>query len=255
MTGELLAISNKEIYSDEELAQLDSMNIPQHIAIIMDGNRRWEKQHGFPPMTGHWQGAETLTNIVSAALELSIKTLTVYAFSTENWTRSQEEIDYVMHLFEVYLMRQRKPMQEKGVRLSAIGNLKRMRENTKKILQETIELTKHGMQIDLVLALNYGGRDEICRAVKKLIDDYDQKKITKEELNEDVFSKYLDTTLWQDPDLIIRTSGEKRLSNFLLWQSSYSEVYFEEVCWPDFSEKKLFEAVLAYQKRKRRYGQ
>lgn len=231
-----------------------ALRVPEHVAIIMDGNRRWARQKRVPLMAGHWRGAEQLTEIVRAAKGLGIKVLTVYAFSTENWNRSPMEVKALMRLIKTYLKRQRQTMIEEGVRLSAIGNIGKLPPDVCEVLEETIEATQAGSKIDLVVALNYGGRDEMKRAVEAIIDDCLAKKISKEQVSEELISQYLDTAQFKDPDLLIRTSGESRLSNFLLWQASYSEVLVSDVLWPDFREKDLLEAVLEYQKRELRLG-
>lgn len=243
-----------KIYSSEEISLLDPLLIPKHVAILMDGNRRWAKRKGFPSMVGHWKGGETLTKIVRAAEEIGIKTLTVFAFSTENWSRSPVEINSLMRILKSYLQRKKNPMIEEGVRLNVIGDISKLPENVQKSLSETISATKNGERIDLVLALNYGGRNDIYRAMKAIIEDCDTGKIDKKDLSEQLISKYIDTAPWGDPDLLIRTSGENRLSNFLLWQISYSEVHVVDVLWPDYSEKDFFRAILDYQKRERRWG-
>ncbi len=242
------------IYSEDSLSEIDRLRIPHHIAIIMDGNRRWAKKHGLPPMFGHWKGAETLTEIVRAASELGIKVLTVFAFSTENWGRSPEEVDALMHLFKNYLIGQKEPMAEEGVRLEVIGDIQRLPQDVQDVLEETKRATAHGKKIDLVLALNYGGRDDIRRAVVSMIEDHEKGNLSKEEISEETIARYLDTAEWPDPEILIRTSGEKRQSNFLLWQLSYSEFYHTEVLWPDFDETALLQAVKEYQNRERRLG-
>jgi undecaprenyl diphosphate synthase len=243
-----------ENISLEERVDLSGCRIPHHIAIIMDGNRRWAKQHHLPCMVGHWKGAEALTHIVRAAAKLGVKVLTVYSFSTENWVRGSEEVQALMHLFKVYLERQKEFMVQEGVRLSAIGNLARLPPSVRTALDTCKEATKNGQEIDLVLALNYGGRDDIRRACLSMIADCEAGALTKEAISEELFSRYLDTAAWPDPQLLIRTSGEKRLSNFLLWQLSYAEVYVTDVLWPDFTEKDLLGAVREYQQRERRLG-
>ena len=228
--------------------------IPKHVAIIMDGNRRWAKKHGVSTTIGHWKGAEALMDIVDAASNLGIDVLTVYAFSTENWNRTEEEVEGVMQLFKMYLSGQCERMVREGVRLDAIGDLKRLPSDVLKILEETRAATAHGTKIDLVLAINYGARDDIRRAVSSLVGDCLEGLLSKEDISEKVLAGYLDTAKWQDPELLIRTSGESRLSNFLLWQISYSEIYISEVLWPDFNESHLLQALLDYQRRERRSG-
>lgn len=242
------------IYSKEELALIDFQRIPSHVAIIMDGNRRYAKKYHLPLMLGHWKGAENLTKIVKAAIELNVKVLTVYAFSTENWSRSATEVKFLMHLLESFLIRKRDFMIRENVRLETIGDTSRLSNDLNEVLNETKKLTQNGSKIDLVIALNYGGRDDIRRAVVSIVDDALTGKLSKKELTETVISKYLDTAKWGDPSLLIRTSGEMRLSNFLLWQLSYSEVYITDVLWPEFSEHDFYQAILEYQQRKHRFG-
>jgi undecaprenyl diphosphate synthase len=241
-----------KIKTDIEEIKLDKSAMPKHIAIIMDGNRRWAKEKKLPSSLGHSKGANTLTNIVKEALNLGIEVLTVFAFSTENWNRSQKEIDSLMKLFEMYLKKQAKFMQKKGVRLNAIGDISKFSNNLQNIFEDVKKKTSEGNKLDLVLAINYGSRDEIKRAILKIINDIDKNKIKKEEISEELISKYLDTFKYSDPDLIIRTSGAKRLSNFLLWQSAYSEIYITDAYWPDFSENHLKKAIHSYQRRDKR---
>ncbi|HEX2583457.1 MAG TPA: polyprenyl diphosphate synthase [Chlamydiales bacterium] len=224
--------------------------IPRHIAIIMDGNRRWAKRRGIPPSAGHWEGAETLAEIVRAAADIGIKTLTVYSFSTENWSRADEEIEVLMNLFEIYLTKKRDSLVKDGVRLDAIGDLEAMPEKVKAALDLTRKATEQCDKINLVLAINYGGRDEIRRAVRKIVE----KGIKAIDITEELISSELDTHRYGDPELLIRTSGELRISNFLIWQISYTEIYTTDVLWPDFTPVKLYEAVHEYQSRIRRKG-
>lgn len=228
--------------------------VPHHVAIIMDGNRRWAKQQGLPSIVGHWKGAETLTNIVRAAKKIGIKVLTVYAFSTENWGRSSEEIEALMDLFKAYLRDQREPMLLDGVRLSAIGDLTKMPADVVREFEISKTHTQDCKKIDLVLAFNYGGRDDIRRAVVAMMGDLQNGILAKEDVTEQMIGRYLDTARWPDPEILIRTSGEKRQSNFLLWQLSYSEFYHTDVLWPDFDEQELLKAVNEFQKRQRRLG-
>jgi undecaprenyl diphosphate synthase len=205
-------------------------------------------------MMGHWKGAETLTKIVRAASELGIKVLTVYSFSTENWGRAKEEVDALMHLFKVYLEKQREPMIREGVKLEVIGDLQRMPASVLKEINLSRASTAIGKKIDLVLAINYGGRDDIRRAFVAMIEDFEKGKLAKEQISEQMISQYLDTARWPDPDLLIRTSGERRQSNFLLWQLSYTEFYHTDILWPDFDEHELLHAVREVQQRQRRIG-
>ncbi|MBS0624793.1 MAG: di-trans,poly-cis-decaprenylcistransferase [Verrucomicrobia bacterium] len=250
----LAEAESKQIFTPNELALLKVDKIPKHIAIIMDGNRRWAKMRGLSPAKGHWEGAEVLTEIVRAASEIGIKTVTVYAFSTENWRRSDGEIEGLMNLFQLYLLKKREMMIREGICLSAIGNLDKLPKKVLDTYRETHKATQHCHKINLVLAMNYGSRDEIRRAVVKILSEHEKTKFDPESLTEQAISQYLDTSPWGDPDLLIRTSGELRVSNFLLWQISYAEIYITDVMWPEFSPKELLEAVLAYQGRNRRLG-
>ncbi|MDR3623790.1 MAG: isoprenyl transferase [Chlamydiales bacterium] len=225
-----------------------------HIAIIMDGNRRWAKKRFLPSIAGHWAGAAALKRTVRAASDFDVKILTVYAFSTENWLRPQMEIKALFKVLESYLLQEREDMVAEGVRLNFIGDISRFPEYLQQVIQETKAMTAYGQKIELVLALNYGSRDEITRAVHHIIEDVEQKKLKKHEITEDLITHYLDTNKMQDPDLLIRTSGEMRLSNFLLWQLSYAEVYVTSVLWPDFSKQDLENAITEYQRREKRNG-
>lgn len=247
-------LDSRGSFSPVDLALLDLERIPKHIAIIMDGNRRWAKKKDLPLMMGHWEGAEGLTDIVRAASELGVKTLTVYAFSTENWQRSEEEIQELMHLFHIYLMKKRDLMVQEGIALHTIGDLSKLPENVLKTLQETKEATQHGAKINLVLAVSYGARDELRRAMVKILEEHEKKKLLPEDLTEEMIASHLDTSAWGDPELLIRTSNEHRVSNFLLWQISYAEIYISNVLWPEFHPKELLQAILAYQSRTRRLG-
>ncbi len=232
----------------------ESDYVPRHIAIIMDGNRRWAKERGMPPVMGHWEGAEVLTEVLRTATDAGVKTVTVYAFSTENWKRSQAEVEALMQILETYLVRKRDQMVQDGVRLDAIGDLSRLPAAVRNALEETKRFTAGCNKINLVLAINYGARDELCRAFTKMLRDCREEKFAPEAVNEELVASYLDTKPWGDPDLLIRTSGEQRVSNFLLWQISYAEIYIADVLWPDFTPKHLLYAISAYQKRQRRGG-
>jgi undecaprenyl diphosphate synthase len=237
-----------------EPPQSETQKAPHHIAIIMDGNRRWAKNRGLPTAVGHWQGAEALSNLVEVAASMGVKVLTVYAFSTENWSRTLEEVDSLMELLRIYLIRQKNRMVEEGVRLGVIGDLEKLPTHVKEIIDDVKEATASGDRIELVLALNYGARDDIRRAVVAVVDDCLKGNLRKEEITETLISTYLDTAHWGDPELLIRTSGESRLSNFLLWQISYTEVYITDILWPDFNEHHLKEAIEEFHKRMRRGG-
>lgn len=248
------SLAQEKIYSEKRLLTLNPLRIPKHIAIIMDGNRRWASRRGLLPIAGHMRGADTLVQIVRAASELGVEVFTVYAFSTENWKRNPVEVEALMKLFKTFIAKQKDSMIKEGVRLDIIGDTSRLPTDVKDSFDDVIQATKGGSKFNLVLALNYGGRDELKRAVSAIVDDCLSSKLSKDAINEELISSYLDTSKWQDPDLLIRTSGENRLSNFLLWQISYSEVFLTDVLWPDFSEQNLLEAILEYQKRELRIG-
>jgi undecaprenyl diphosphate synthase len=238
----------------EEELKLDPLRIPHHIAIIMDGNRRWAKNRGLSPLVGHWHGAEALSKVVESAASMGVKVLTVYAFSTENWNRSNDEVDSIMSLFRLYLTGQQDRMIREGVKLSTIGDIRKLPADVKATLDEVKKATAGGGRIELVLAVNYGARDNIRRATQAIVEDCLSSRISKEDISEALISRYLDTAPWGDPALLIRTSGESRLSNFLLWEISYAEVYVTEILWPDFNEQELAKAIIEYQKRERRIG-
>jgi undecaprenyl diphosphate synthase len=242
------------IFSPEQLARLDLSRIPRHVAIIPDGNRRWAKKQQEDSGKGHEAGASTLIEIVSAGKALGIKALTFYLFSTENWTRPKEEVAALMWLLQEFLKEQCAEMQAQGVRLQTIGNLEALPKEALDAIEETVAATAHCDQIDMILALNYGSRDEIRRAFHGILDHYEAGKLQKEDVTEKLISSYLDTKPWGDPDLLIRTSGEMRVSNFLLWQLSYTEIYVTELLWPEFKPKDLLDAVADFQKRERRLG-
>ena len=245
---------DQKIYSDKQKNSLSKLGFPKHIAIIMDGNRRWAKKQKLPSMAGHWKGAETLSSIVRASGELGVEVLTVFAFSTENWNRPPIEVKSLMRLFKAHLIKQRDVMIEGGVRLNVIGDISRFPKDVRKILDETLRATASGAKMDLVIALNYGGRDEITRATRRIVEDCMSRKLSKKAVTEELIASYLDTGKWKDPDLLIRPSGESRVSNFLLWQISYAEIILTDVLWPDFSEEDLLAAISEYQKRELRIG-
>lgn len=245
---------SEPIFQQKQLLTLDKNRIPSHIAFIPDGNRRWAKQQHLPPGFGHEAGASNLLDIVFAAKEIGIKVITFYIFSTENWVRDPNEVQFFLCLLESWLIDQRQTMIDNGVRLRSIGDISKFPKSIHEALETTEQETSGSQDIDLVVALNYGGRDEICRAVNAICQDYAKNIIKPDELTEATISKYLDTAPWKDPDLLIRTSGEMRFSNFLIWQTSYTEVFISDVLWPDFTSMHLLEAVSNYQKRERRWG-
>ena len=245
-------------YSGEELASVCESPLPGHVAIIMDGNRRWMQKRFFGkitnPLGGHWAGANVLTKIVEAASDLGLKVLTVYGFSTENWGRSPEEVNTLLKIFQTYLENNRAKMVQQEVRFHVIGNLIPFSEELKKSIEMTCQATQGGKGIDVVVALNYGGRDEMRRVVQRISKEILSGRLSQDAVTEEIIASYLDTAPYGDPDLLIRTSGEKRISNFLLWQLAYAEVYVTETLWPDFTPRDLLTAVLDFQKRQRRRG-
>ena len=233
---------------------LSAEKMPKHIAIIMDGNGRWAKKRGLPRKAGHKAGAETLEKIISAARELGLEHLTVYAFSTENWKRSQEEVDAIMNLLRQYLKNYFKKFIKDDVRMDVIGDINRLDADIQKQIMEIEQLSKEKTGLFVHIALNYGGRDELRRAMTKMAQEVVEGRLLPEEMTEDCIAGYLDTAGTPDPELVIRTSGEERISNFLLWQAAYSEFYFCDTLWPDFTKTELEKAVFAYQNRERRIG-
>jgi undecaprenyl diphosphate synthase len=236
------------------MTEIDLQKLPWHIAVIMDGNGRWAQQHAMGRIAGHKKGAEAVRLTVRACREIGIKVLTLYAFSTENWLRPSGEVKALMRLLEEYLRSEIQEMLGNGIRLTTIGDTEALKKPMKTILKETIAKTAHNHDMILNLALNYGGRDEIVGAVKDLLNDIRRGTLADQDVTKDLFSRYLDTADLPDPDLLIRTSGEYRISNFLLWQSAYTEFYFTEVLWPDFNRDELFRAITEYQRRERRFG-
>ena len=226
-------------------------NFPQHIGIIMDGNRRWAEKRGLTINEGHEAGAKNLEKIINYCLELGVKTLTVYALSTENWRqRTKKEVKGIFDLILRAAKEKKKEYKVKGVKLAVLGEFQAFPRKVARALGEILKIVKVHERLKVNLALNYGGRDEILNAVRKII----QEKIPLKKLNEKTFSHFLYTSGEPDPDLIIRTAGEVRISNFLLWQMSYSEFYFTDTLWPDFDEKELDKAIVEYQKRQRNFG-
>jgi len=224
------------------------MNIPQHIAIIMDGNGRWAEQRGLPRVAGHKEGAESLRAVLRACAELGVKYLTVYAFSTENWSRPQEEVDFLMNLFSQTIDREIDELIKNGVRLNFLGRLEKFSESLRKKMYEAMEKTKGNDRITLNVMVNYGGRAEIVDAFNQIL------KEGRKEVDEETLKQYLYTKDIPDPDLLIRTANEMRVSNFLLWQIAYSELYVTPVLWPDFRKEQLLAAIEDYQKRVRKFG-
>jgi undecaprenyl diphosphate synthase len=236
------------------MTNLDLKKLPRHIAIIMDGNGRWAQKHTLGRISGHKKGAESVRVAVRTCREIGVQYLTLYAFSVENWTRPAQEVNALMDLLEEYLRSETKEMIENNIRLMTIGNIDALRDSIKELIRDITEKTAGNDGLVLNLALSYGGRDEIITAVNRVMDDCRTGKITSAELTKESFASYLYTAHMPDPDLLIRTSGEYRLSNFLLWQMAYTEFYFTDVLWPDFRKEDLLKAIGDFQQRERRYG-
>lgn len=230
------------------------MKIPNHIAIILDGNGRWAKAKGMPRSYGHVKGCANLETICEDIKDLGVKYLTVYAFSTENWKRSKEEVEGLMKLFRNYLKKCKKISEKNRMRVKVIGDISAFDQDIQDSVIELEAFSKDYDELFFQIALNYGGRDEIVRGIRKLVRDAADGKVIPEEIDENVFENYLDTAGIPDPDLMIRTSGEQRLSNYLLWQLAYTEFYFTDVAWPDFHKPELMQAIEKYNERDRRYG-
>jgi undecaprenyl diphosphate synthase len=228
--------------------------LPKHVAIIMDGNGRWAKAKGQNRLFGHSAGVETLKNILRCAGNIGIKYLTVYAFSTENWNRPQDEVSGLMTILLDAIKSEIEEIHKSDVRINVIGDIQKLPQNVQSRINDAIELTKNNKGITFNIALSYGGRWDIVNAVMDIAEDYKQDKINKTDITENLFSTYLSTKNIPDPELIIRTSGELRLSGFLLYESVYSELYFTDVYWPDFSEEDFYKAIIDYQNRERRLG-
>jgi len=224
--------------------------VPNHVAIIMDGNGRWAAARGLPRIAGHRAGTENLRRVISACAEFGVQILTLYAFSTENWARPADEVNGLLHILEEVIDREMVELNKEGARLVHIGRLEQLPDSLHKKVDEAIALTKNNTRLTVCLAFNYGGRDEIVCAVRRIIAD----GVKEDQVNERLVNSYMFTAGMPDPDLIIRTSGEMRISNFLLWQAAYSELYATPVYWPDFDKEELRKAILAYGNRQRRYG-
>lgn len=239
---------------DNYLNQIDKKNIPNHVAIIMDGNGRWAKQKGENRIIGHISGVESVREALTAATELGVKYLTLYAFSTENWNRPKEEVDALMNLLVKTIANEIESLYSNNVRLLAIGDIDNLPDSCKIALHDAMNKTAHNTAVNLVLALSYSARWEITRMVKEAATLAANKKINIHDINEAWISQHLTTGNIPDPELLIRTSGECRLSNFLLWQCAYTEFYFTNIFWPDFKKENFYQAIYEYQKRERRFG-
>jgi len=227
---------------------------PRHVAVIMDGNGRWAQARGRPRLFGHHAGARRVRDIVSACPGLGVEYLTIFAFSTENWKRTQTEVAGLMHLFRRYIMKEMQALLRENVRVRFIGDRPRLDEKLRNLMDESEELTRHCTGLNLTIALNYGGRDEVSRATKRLAQDVADGRLSPDDVDEETLQKYLDTCVLPDPDLVIRTSGEARISNFLLWQSAYAEYEFVDTLWPDFTPEIFTGLLCAYGARDRRFG-
>lgn len=236
------------------LSQINKANVPKHVAIIMDGNGRWAKQQGEDRVFGHHEGVNSVREIVEACGEVGVKYLTLYAFSTENWNRPKEEVDALMELLVATISLETPNLNKNGVKLQAIGDLTSLPQSCQDELQESIHLTSKNSKVTLILALSYSSKWEITHSVKQIAKLVKEGKLEPEDITSSTIQKYLCSANYPDPELMIRTSGEHRISNFLLWQLAYAEFYFTEVLWPDFRKDEFFKAILSYQNRERRFG-
>ena len=239
---------------EEKIEEKKLEKIPTHVAIIMDGNGRWAKKRNMPRVKGHYEGMQTVKKITKYASKLGIQYLTLYAFSTENWARPKEEVSYLMDLPEKMFTSFMPELMENNVKVEVIGVVEKLPENTRKAVEDAVEQTKNNTGLKLIFALNYGSKDEIVTAVKRIAQGATNNEYKVEEIDEQLISDNLFTKDTPDPDLLIRTSGEQRISNFLLWQIAYSEFIFTKVAWPDFVEEEFYKALLEYQSRDRRFG-
>lgn len=236
------------------MEKIDKDHLPRHIAIIMDGNGRWAKEQGQDRLFGHFHGVESVRNIVEGCAELGIEYLTLYAFSTENWERPEYEVVGLMELLVNTIRKEVESLNKNNIRLHVIGDMNMLPEYAKKELNEALDITKKNTGLNLIMALSYSGRWELLNAVKNIAHAVKNNKLKVEEINQDTLQQYLCTSAFPDPELMIRTSGEYRISNFLLYQLAYAELYFTNVRWPDFRKENLYEAIINYQARERRFG-
>jgi undecaprenyl diphosphate synthase len=239
---------------ERDMERLDPERMPRHIAIIMDGNGRWAQRQGLSRIQGHQRGLDAAQRVVEACEELGVRILTLYAFSKENWRRPRKEVNALMRFLQKHVRKRQQELQERNIRINIIGDRGDLPSPVRNLLVETEEMTRHKDGLIVNLALSYGGRSEIVAGVRKIIDEVAAGRITKDDITPETFSRYLFTRDLPDPDLLIRTSGELRISNFLLWQIAYTELYFTSTLWPDFGKEELIQACLAYQNRERRYG-
>ena len=234
--------------------EIDKLRIPNHIAIIMDGNGRWGTKRGLPRSHGHNKGVIVLKNIIKLSKSLGVRVLTVYAFSTENWSRPVEEVNFLLNLFDKVLRREIAEIDKESIRLNFIGDLTPFPENLKQIINQSEEITHHNSEFILNVCMNYGGRQELVKVAKELSKKSLSGEINPDSIDEKIFASELFTQEFNDPELLIRTSGERRISNFLLWQLAYSEIYITDVLWPEFNDKEFLKAIIDYQSRNRRFG-
>jgi len=244
----------KRFFSKNKSLQDSQIKMPKHIAIIMDGNFRFAKSRGLPLAIGHKMGTDNIEKIVDACIEFGVKYLTIYAFSSENWHRPKEEVSYLMKLLDEYLQKETKSLMKKDVCILVSGDLKLLSESTKQRIEIVQDETKNNKTLTLNVAFSYGARQEICASVKKIATLIQDKKISVLDIDENLIAQNLYQPQIPDPDLLIRTAGDNRISNFLLWQLAYTELYFTEIFWPNFSKKDLLNAIINFNKRERRYG-
>jgi len=242
------------MFHTEQMERLNPDKLPRHVAVIMDGNGRWAKKKSLTRIAGHQKGIDSVRNVVRTSRELGIRWLTLYAFSEENWKRPKYEVKALMTLLNRFLNAELKEMLDNGIRLNCIGQMEKLPREVQRTLWQTIESTSHNNDMTLTLALSYGGRQEILGAVRNMLKDIEEGTLKEKQITEDRLGKYLYTADMPDPDLLIRTSGEYRISNFLLWQIAYTEIYITPILWPDFHKERYLEALLDYQKRERRFG-
>jgi undecaprenyl diphosphate synthase len=240
--------------SESLLEHVRTGECPAHIAVIMDGNGRWAKRRGKPRVFGHQAGMKAVRRVIEACGDAGVKFLTLYAFSSENWSRPKREVRALMKLLELYTQSEREELRARGVRVKAIGRIEMLDESARRAIRSIEVFTRDGKKMLLNLAINYGGRCEIVDAVRRITQDVERGRLRPDDVDEDLFARFLYTSDIPDPDLLIRTSGEMRVSNFLLYQMAYTEIYVTDVLWPDFGKEHLYQAILDYQKRERRFG-
>jgi undecaprenyl diphosphate synthase len=251
---QLLPNKQYKYFSSEELAGIDLTKIPAHVAVVMDGNRRWAQKTSQKLLEGHVSGADVVPDILKSAKELGVKVVTLYAFSTENWNRAPEEVAALMWIYTTYIRKSIPEMLQSGIKFDTIGDISSFPDAVQRAIQDAKAATAECKDLMAVYAMNYGARDEMKRAVQRIAYDVEQGLLLASEIKEETIANYLDTAKYLDPDLFIRTSGEHRISNFLLWQVAYSEMYFTDTLWPDFTPQTLLQAISTYQKRERRFG-